>query len=115
MFARFEAALLAGLVWLVVDSVPTFNVEPFCREVASRAAPVGDKDICLEKEREARDQLVQQWSRFLPADKAYCERLATIGGDPAYTELLTCLELRQDARNLREKQQGTTGISPRNR
>jgi hypothetical protein len=115
MFARFETALLAGLVWLTADSVPTFNVEPFCRAVASRAAPVGDTDICLEKEQEARDQLVQQWLQFLPADKAYCERLATTGGDPTYTELLTCLELRRDARNLREKEQGTTGISPSNR
>ena len=65
MFARFEAALLAGLTWLVADSVPTFNVEPFCRAVASRAAPAGDKDICFVEEREARDQLVQQWSRGL--------------------------------------------------
>ena len=115
MFARFEAALLAGLTWLVADSVPTFNVEPFCRAVASRAAPAGDRDICLAEEREARDQLVQQWSRFDPADRIYCERLATTGGDPTYTELLTCLELQRDARNLREKQEGTTAISPRSR
>ena len=115
MFVRFEAALLAGLTWLAADSVPTFNVEPFCRAVASRAAPAGDKDICLAEEREARDQLVQQWSRFDPADRIYCERLATTGGDPTYTELLTCLELQRDARNLQEKQEGTTGISPRRR
>jgi hypothetical protein len=119
MFARFEAALLVGLTWLAADAVPTFNVEPFCRAVASRASPVGDKEICLQKEREARDQLVQHWSRFPPADKAYCARLASIGGDPTYTELLTCLELRQDARRLREedeeKQEGTTRASPRRR
>jgi hypothetical protein len=115
MVPRFEVALLVGLARLVADSVPTFNVEPFCRAVASRAAPVGDKDICLEKEREARDQLVQNWWQFPPADKAYCQRLATIGGDPTYTELLTCLELQQDARRLREKQEGTTGVSPRDR
>jgi hypothetical protein len=88
---------------------------PFCRAVASRAAPAGDKDICFVEEREARDQLVQQWSRFDPADRIYCERLATTGGDPTYTELLTCLELQRDARNLREKQEGTTAISPRSR
>jgi hypothetical protein len=109
MFLRFEAALLASSVWLVADSVPTFNVEPFCRAVASRAAPVGDKDLCLEKEREAREQLVQHWSQFLPADRAYCHQLTTTGGDPIYTELLTCLELRRDARNLREKQEEMTG------
>jgi hypothetical protein len=115
MFARFEAALLAGLTWLAADSVPTFNIEPFCRAVASRAAPVGDEKICLQEEREARDQLLQRWSQFPPADKIYCERLATTGGDPTYTELLTCLELQRDARNLREKQEETTAISPRSR
>jgi predicted nucleic acid-binding protein len=82
--------------------VPRFNVEPFCHALASRAAPAGDKDICLAEEREAREQLVQQWS-------------ATTGGDPTYTELLTCLELQRDARTLREKQEGTTAISPRSR
>ena len=42
------------------------------------------------------------------ADRSFCQRLATTGGtSPTYTELLTCLELQRDARNLRE--QGTTG------
>jgi hypothetical protein len=50
-----------------------------------------------------------------PADKAYCQRLATTGGDPTYTELLTCLELRREARMLREKEEETTAISPRDR
>ena len=33
----------------------------------------------------------------------------TIGGDPIYTELLTCLELQRDARMLREKERATEG------
>jgi hypothetical protein len=109
MFLRFDAVLLAGSLWLAADGVPTFNVEPFCRAVASRAAPVGDADVCLRQEREARDQLVKQWAQFPAADRAYCQQLHTIGGDPTYTELLTCLELQRDARNLREKEQGTVG------
>ena len=51
----------AAIVILVAaDRVPAFNVEPFCRAVAMRAAPVGDKDVCLRQEQEARDQLVRQ-------------------------------------------------------
>ena len=118
MSARFEVVLLAGLTWLATDSVPTFNTEPFCRVVASRAASVADKEICLREERQARDELVQRWSQFPPGDKAYCERLASIGGDPTYTELLTCLELRQEARRLREEDEQkreTTGASPSHR
>jgi hypothetical protein len=49
----------AAIVILVAaDRVPAFNVEPFCRAVAIRAAPIGDKDICLWQEQEAREQLV---------------------------------------------------------
>jgi hypothetical protein len=109
MFPRFDVALLAGSLWLAADGVPTFDVEPFCREVARLAAPVGDVDGCLREEREAREQLVKQWSQFPAADRAYCQELHTVGGSTTYTELLTCLELQRDARNLREKEQGTAG------
>jgi hypothetical protein len=61
------------------------------------------------KEREAREQLVKQWSQFSAADRAYCQELHKVGGDTTYTELLTCLELQRDARNLREKERGTVG------
>jgi hypothetical protein len=109
MFLRLDAVLVVGSVWLAADGVPTLNVEPFCREVAKRAAPVGDVNVCLRQEREARDQLVKEWAQFPAADRAYCQHLHTVGGDPTYTELLTCLELQRDAGNLREKEQGTAG------
>jgi hypothetical protein len=113
MLPRLEPALLLATVVLVADSVPTFNVQSFCRRVAEMARPVANPDVCLRNEQEARDQLVRQWTQFPPADRSYCRRLATIGGDPTYTELLTCLELQRDARNLREKDEGTSNASPR--
>jgi hypothetical protein len=113
MFPLFDAAVLAASVVLVADQIPTFNVEPFCRTVARRAAPIGDADICMKKEQEARDQLAAQWSQFAPADKTHCLQLSTIGGDPTYTELLTCLELERDARRLRERDRETIGRRPK--
>jgi hypothetical protein len=109
MFLPHDAALLAATLLLVADRVPTFDVEPFCRAVAQRAAPVADVKICLRKEQEARDELARQWAQFAAADKAHCLHLSTIGGDPIYTELLTCLELQRDARMLREKERKTEG------
>jgi hypothetical protein len=110
MFPSLDAGVATAIVLLVAaDSIPVFNVEPFCRAVATRAAPVGDKDVCLRQEHEARDQLVRQWAQFPAADRSYCEQLARIGSDPTYTELLTCLELQRDARNLRERERGTMG------
>jgi hypothetical protein len=77
MFLRLDAVLVVGSVWLAADGVPTFNVEPFCREVAKRAAPVGDVNVCLRQEREARDQLVKEWAQFPAADRAFCQHLHT--------------------------------------
>jgi hypothetical protein len=113
MFPPFDVTVLSAFILVATDRLPTFNVEPFCRAVASRAVPVGDASICVRKEMEARDQLAKEWAQFAPADKSHCVQLSTIGGDPTYTELLACLELERDARNLREKERGTTGLRPK--
>ena len=81
------------------NSVPTINVVPSCRG----GAAVGfDKsvDACLAQEMSARDQLTNEWERFSSADRSSCTSVATIGGGGSYTALLSCLELKRDARNL---------------
>jgi len=52
----------------------------------------------MEDDKEARTQLVNRWAQFASADKARCVSESTMGGDPTYTELLTCLAT--DARKL---------------
>ena len=52
----------------------------------------------------ARDELVKRWEAFNADDKATCIPLATAGSTPTYTELLTCLDVRRDARLLRESE-----------
>ena len=59
-----------------------------------------DYDSCRKSEDSAREALVQQWSTFLPADRGSCFRLTTTGTPGTYTELLTCLEMKRDARKL---------------
>ena len=111
MLLPLKPALLAAGLVLVTDGVPTFEVESFCRRVAAMTKAVGDVEVCLRKEREARDQLLQQWTQFPAADRSYCQQLTTTGLDPTYTELITCLELQRDARSLREKDAETAGTS----
>ena len=41
MFASLAAKMLAVTVLAAADGVPIFNVEPGCRDVASKAAPIG--------------------------------------------------------------------------
>jgi len=54
--------------------------------------------VSLEKG--AREQLVKEWSGFASDDRSLCTRLSGTGGAPTYTELLVCLEMARDARNL---------------
>jgi hypothetical protein len=98
------------------DRIPTFNVEPSCRGAAARSTvPMGatenTTDVCVRKENDAREQIVKEWGTFSAADRSYCVPLSMQGGRPTYTELLTCLELAREARNLKDKESsGTTGM-----
>src|SRR5690348_7127850 len=94
MVRLLNLALLGIL--LVADSVPTFDVKAHCRRLAQDARPVGDPRACLQEEAEARAQLVAQWAQFAAADRSFCRDLTTLGGEPTFTELLTCLEMRRE-------------------
>ena len=90
--------------------VPVLDITPSCRHASERAAPIGSVENCLKLEQEARDRLIKQWATYAPADKSHCMELSTLGGEPTYTELLTCLEIARDARNATDrKDRGTTG------
>ena len=106
MFLLIKAATFATLFVLAEDSVPVFNVESHCRTIAKRTGVSQDLEICLQHEQDAKNELGRQWAQFTPAEKSHCVRLSTLGGDPIYTELLTCLELERDARILRERNKG---------
>lgn len=110
------ALSMTGLVALAAGApVPNINPEPSCRSAAARVAPIADLEVCMRKERAARDRLVRFWGEFSAGDKATCIPLATAGGNPTYTELLTCLEVERDARRLRESESrgSTTDASSR--
>jgi hypothetical protein len=111
VFPRLEEILVAATLALAADRLPSFRIEAHCRDVASRAAPVGDVGICLRKEWAARDQLIRQWARLPRSDRTHCVEL--VKGEPTYTGLLTCLELAEQARQLRDPGRGTTGEAGR--
>jgi len=101
----------AHLTIAVADPVPSFNVEPSCRQAASGDIGIKqDLAACLDDEKGAREQLVKEWSGFTAADRSLCTRLSTTGGAPTYTELLTCLEISRDARKL--PKDTTLGVGP---
>ena len=98
----FPVLLLgAQLTMTVADQVPLLDVGPSCRSAANGDIGIKqDMQVCLDDENSARDQVVKEWSQFSPADRSSCLRLTTTGGNPTYTEYLTCLEMDRDAKKL---------------
>jgi hypothetical protein len=81
---------------------PTLEVGPSC-EAAGRGAMVlgRDKKACLGDETTAQDTLRQNWSKYAATDKTECIDMVTTGGPASYVELLSCVEILRDARNIR--------------
>ena len=83
----------------VADEVPTLNVGALCRAEA-KEAPEFSK-ACMADQNRAREDLVRQWAQFAPDSRARCTAMATsIAGAESYVELLTCLQMARDVKNL---------------
>ncbi len=102
------ATMTASLALAAVDAVPNFNVEPSCQAAARQASSPDYVTVCRNSELRARDQVQQQWPQVNATDKAQCVPAAAVGGTPTYTELLTCLEMARDLRQMQGKSQPTT-------
>ena len=99
--ALLPVLLLSSQIVLAADPVPKFDTGPICRS-AGAAAVMGTRDTaaCERDEINARTTLEKEWSQFTPSDKARCGRLVTQGGGPSYVDLLTCLELAKQVKEL---------------
>ena len=106
-------ALGAQLMLPVADSVPDLNVEQVCDGIAKQGgvtfrdpAVAREKKSCIDSEMLVRAELAKQWSSFSPPDKVSCVNESRMGGESSYTELLTCLEMARDVRNMRSEAEG---------
>ena len=103
MPALFPIILTATQIVLVADSVPKFDVERTCRAaVAVAGLPGRDSASCQREEQDARSKLEKDWSQYSAAQQKECDGLVTTGGAPSYVELLTCLEMAKQAKELPE-------------
>jgi hypothetical protein len=81
------------------SSPPMLDVVSTCR----RAVPLlggGDNSPyqgCMRDETEAQRELTKSWGTFKPSAQRICAMETRIGGAPSYVELLTCLQLDQQA------------------
>jgi hypothetical protein len=87
----------------LADSPPKLDVNPSCNAAARGAISAGrDKEACLVDERTAQDVLTQNWSKYDAADKTQCVGNVKTGGPASYVELLSCLEIMRDAKEIRQ-------------
>jgi hypothetical protein len=113
MRGLFIAAAAAAVLWIAVrpaqsQAVPDLNVDPVCRGIAQQAAAPSEKggpDLafsqCVQSEQAMRQKLVSEWSAFLPTEKSNCIG-EQMGGMASYTDLVSCLEMAKDARQLNQ-------------
>jgi hypothetical protein len=85
----------------VEDRVPTLNIDSVCK--AKTLQTQNDADQCRRDEQTARDTLTKEWAQFTGAERTRCLSTATTSGIASYVELLTCLEIARDVRNLPRK------------
>ncbi len=89
------------------DDIPTLDVNPVCHGIAMQGELEAGLqktsfEQCVQSEQAVRDELKKQWSTFTTADKTHCVSLAKTGGESSYTELITCMEMARDVRELRK-------------
>ena len=60
-----------------------------------------NKEACLADETTAQYTLKQNWSKYGASDKSDCVGMVKTGGPASYVELLSCVEILRDARNIR--------------
>jgi hypothetical protein len=80
---------------------PVLKVGTSCEAAGSGSVVAGrNKDSCLADETTALNTLKQNWSKYQASDKTECVALENNGGPASYVELLSCLEVRRDARTI---------------
>src|SRR5262252_2903039 len=90
------------------DDIPTLDVNPVCHGIAMQGELEAGLQRtsfqqCVQSEQATRKQLKKEWSTFTTADKSHCVDLAKTGGESSYTELITCMEMARDVRELHKQ------------
>jgi hypothetical protein len=111
MPALLPIILTASHVVLAADTVPKFDVERTCRPAAAAGIlPGRDSSACQRDENDARSKFEQDWTQYTAAQRNQCAGFAGLDRAPSYVELLTCLEMAKQAKELpQESKMGSVG------
>jgi len=99
----FGAQLLAAGTAFAADHPPQLDVQSSCKAVASRGLNGRTREACMDEETSAQNTLRDKWKQFSAAQRSRCSGLVQTGGPPSYVELLTCLEMAEQARKIPDR------------
>jgi hypothetical protein len=90
------------------DEYPVLNVAPVCHGIASQSdlesgLNTTDFDQCMKSEQTDREAMIKEWSTFSADDKRHCITETTMGNEASYTDLVTCMEMARDVRELNKQ------------
>ena len=94
--------LLAGSAF-AADQPPQLDVQSSCTAVAARGMNGRTKEACMDEENNAHGTLRDKWTQFSASQRSRCSGLVQTGGPPSYVELLTCLEMAQQAEKIPDR------------
>lgn len=94
------------------EKPPQLEVGRSCDAAASHGINGRTRDACMNEENAARSMLNDNWKKFSARQQGRCTDLVHMGGPPSYVELLTCLEVAQQAKEIPDRDQlrGTGGM-----
>jgi hypothetical protein len=98
------ALMLVGVqAALAADGPPRLNVDTSCGAAAASGVNGRTHDACMSEENTARSTLSDKWQQFSAGQQARCADLVRMGGPPSYVELLTCLEMADQAQKIPDR------------
>jgi len=120
--------LVAGFIWIALlplslpaaakpasakpERVPVFDVAPSCLQAREYAGVNRNLTYqgCMKDENDARAELVRKWTHFNAGDRKDCVAQGA-RPMPSYVEILTCLEMSEEA-NALYNPDGTARANP---
>jgi hypothetical protein len=77
--------------------VPNFDIRSICSRLSDGFETAAG---CTADEQSARDKLNKVWTKYASTERSRCAELSSEEGLASYVELLTCLEVSDDAKKL---------------
>ena len=90
---------------MAAEKPPQLDVGSSCDAAASHGINGRTRDACMSEENAAQSTLTDNWKQFTDRQHARCTGLVQMGGPPSYVELLTCLEVAEQARKIPDRDQ----------